>query len=89
MLARLLRWRYFMAGSISASAKKRGRPATTGTGRTIGVRILPELISPLDAWIADQPDPKPSRPEAIRHALTDWLIGHGYVRHREDPEGTN
>lgn len=78
-----------MAGSISASAKKRGRPATTGTGQTIGVRMLPELVSPLDAWIAAQPDPKPSRPEAIRHALTDWLTGQGYVRHDRDPEDAN
>ena len=46
-------------------------------------------MTPLDAWIADQPEPKPSRPEAIRHALTDWLTGQGYVRHREDPEGAN
>ena len=41
----------------------------------------------LNAWIADQPEPKPSRLEAIRHALTDWLTGQGYVRHHEDPEG--
>lgn len=25
----------------------------------------------------------------IRFALTDWLTGQGYVRHREDPEGAN
>ncbi|TXN71587.1 hypothetical protein [Methylobacterium sp. WL6] len=51
---------------------------------------LPEAVSDaLDAWIADQPEPKPSRPEAIRHALTDWLTSKGYVRHREDPERAN
>ncbi|MCJ2077870.1 ribbon-helix-helix domain-containing protein [Methylobacterium sp. E-016] len=55
----------------------------------INLRAPPALLAPLDAWIADQPEPKPSRPEAIRHALTDWLTGQGYVRHREDPEGAN
>ena len=78
-----------MGSSISASAKKRGRPATTGTGHTIGVRMLPEQLRPLDAWIADQPDPKPTRTAAIRKAVDDWLTGQGYVRHREDPEGAN
>lgn len=78
-----------MGSSISASVKKRGRPATTGTGQTVGVRLLPPLLDPLDAWIATQPDPKPSRPEAIRYALTDWLTGQGFVQHREDPEGAN
>jgi len=28
-----------------------------------------ELSAALDAWIAAQPDPKPSRPEAIRHLM--------------------
>ena len=29
----------------------------------------------MDTWIAQQPDPKPSRPEAIRGAevVADWL----------------
>ena len=78
-----------MSGSIRDNTKRRGRPKTTGQGQLIGVRMLPGNLAPLDAWIADQPDPKPSRPEAIRHALTDWLTGQGYVRHREDPEGAN
>jgi hypothetical protein len=42
-----------------------GRPAT-GRGRTIGVRVHPDLEADLDAWIAAQPEPKPSKPEAIR-----------------------
>jgi hypothetical protein len=65
--------------------KKRGRPPTDAT--PVLVRLMPAQISPLDAWIAAQPDPKPSRPEAIRYALTDWLTGRGYVRHCKDPEG--
>jgi hypothetical protein len=45
-------------------AKKRGRPAT-GRGKTIGVRMLPDQLAALDAWIDRQPEPV-SRPEAIR-----------------------
>lgn len=48
-------------------AKKRGRPAT-GRGQTIGVRLHPEQLAQLDAWIADQPQPI-SRPEALREML--------------------
>ncbi|WP_267356483.1 MULTISPECIES: hypothetical protein [unclassified Methylobacterium] len=51
--------------------------------------LLPTISDALDAWIADQPDPKPSRPEAIRHAVTGWLTSQGYVRHHEDPEAAN
>ncbi|MCJ2065053.1 ribbon-helix-helix domain-containing protein [Methylobacterium sp. J-088] len=55
----------------------------------VGVRIPPDQLQPLDAWIYAQPEPRPSRPEAIRHALADWLTGQGFVRHREDPEEAN
>ncbi|WP_187275157.1 hypothetical protein [Methylobacterium sp. WL120] len=51
--------------------------------------MLPEQLRPLDAWIADQPDPKPTRTVAIRKAVDDWLTAQGYVQHREDPEGAN
>ena len=54
-----------MASSITASAKSRGRPRTTGTGQTIGVRLQPEMLAKLDAWIAKRPTPV-SRPAAIR-----------------------
>ena len=65
-----------MAGSISASANRRGRPRTTGTGTNIGVRLLPGPLADLDAWIARQPD-KPSRPEAIRRLILDALGNAG------------
>ncbi len=76
-----------MTASIRDNTKKRGRPVTTGKGQLIGVRLLPPALEPLDAWIDAQPEPKPSRPEAIRHALADWLTDQGFVRHREDAEG--
>ncbi len=33
------------------------------------VRLNSELVSKLDAWIEAQPEPKPSRSEAIRRLL--------------------
>jgi hypothetical protein len=52
--------------------KKMGRPPT-GIGPVIGVRLYPEMQAELDAWIADQPDPKPSKPEAIRRLMSRAL----------------
>ena len=45
--------------------RKRGR-LVTRQGRAIVVRMHEADLDVLDAWIAAQPDPKPSRPEAIR-----------------------
>jgi hypothetical protein len=61
----------------NASAKSRGRPRTTGPGLTIGVRIQPDLLADLDKYIASEPDPKPSRPDAIRRLLHDELVRMG------------
>jgi len=43
------------------------------------VRLHADLLKPLDVWIADQPKPQPSRPDAVRIALKDWLTGLGLV----------
>jgi cytochrome c553 len=51
--------------------RKRGRPATDAT--PVLVRLKADALSTLDAWIAEQPDPKPSRPEAIRRLLEKAL----------------
>jgi hypothetical protein len=52
--------------------KRRGRPAI-GPGEPVVVRMRPEQLSALDTWIARQPEPKPSRPEAIRQILAKHL----------------
>jgi hypothetical protein len=39
------------------------------------VRLYAEMQAELDGWIADQPDPKPSRPEAIRRLIGVALRG--------------
>jgi Arc/MetJ-type ribon-helix-helix transcriptional regulator len=48
--------------------KKRGPPAT-GKGEPIAVRMHPPQLKALDAWIAQQEPPFPSRPEAVRRLL--------------------
>jgi hypothetical protein len=59
--------------SIAATEKRRpGRPRTGITPLT-GVRIPADLDAKLNAWIAVQPEPKPSRSEAIRRLLESAL----------------
>ena len=53
------------------------------------LRLPPDQLAPLDAWIETHPDPKPSRPEAVRLILKDWFIGNRLMPHKEDPEGAN
>lgn len=40
----------------------------------MGVRLYPDLAAALDAWLAQQPDPKPSKPEGIRRILREVLM---------------
>ena len=73
--------------SIRDTQKKRGRPATGVTPHQ-GVRIPADLMTAIVTCQGDHPD-IPARAEMIRYILRDWLTGHGYLRHREDPEGAN
>jgi hypothetical protein len=59
--------------SIRDINKSRGRPKTTGLGVPALVRLHPPLLDNLDAWIAAHPEPRPSRPEAIRRLLDEAL----------------
>jgi metal-responsive CopG/Arc/MetJ family transcriptional regulator len=38
-----------------------------------GLRMPPELGAAIDAWIERQPEPKPSRSEAIRRLIEKGL----------------
>lgn len=60
--------------------KKRGRPAI-GKGLQFNAMLRPEMAQALDSWIAAQPDPKPSRPEAIRR-LIEKALGSERDRNR-------
>ena len=60
-------------GSIAEIKKRgRGRPRT-GIGPAISMRLYPELEAALMAWIARQPDPKPSRSAALRRLVEKGL----------------
>lgn len=75
-----------MAKSTRVNTKiRKKRPPETGT--LVGVRLQADLLEPLDSWISEQPEPKPTRPEAIRKALTDWLTSLGLRRLDSDPKG--
>jgi hypothetical protein len=41
------------------------------------INLPPILIDALDAWIRCQPEPKPTREQAIQMAVADWLVGIG------------
>jgi hypothetical protein len=58
-----------MKPSTVLAKKKRG-PPPTGKGEQVVVRMHQPQLGALDAWIAAQPDPLPSRPEAIRRLLS-------------------
>ena len=57
------------------------------------LRVQPPQLAALDEWIASLPDPKPSRPEAIRRIVDYWFVTRANevasLKHREDPEGAN
>jgi hypothetical protein len=57
-----------------------GRTRGKQTGIQIQVRVQPEHVAPLDALIAAQADPKPTRPEVIREALAEHLKAKGYLK---------
>src|SRR5258708_285620 len=48
--------------------KKRGPPAT-GKGEPVVVRMHSPMLTDLDAWIAKQKQPFPTRPEAVRRLV--------------------
>jgi hypothetical protein len=64
--------------SITGTRKSRGRPRINAT--QVAVRIPPGDLARLDAWIAAQPEPKPSRPEAIRRLVEKALGDVGKQR---------
>ena len=74
--------------SIPVIHRKRG-PTPTGQTPVTSIRLAPDVLEGMGAWVASQPAPQPSRSAAINQALRDWLTGLGYLPHREDPEGAN
>lgn len=56
---------------MSEIRRKAGRPPVNATPVT--VRIPPDQLAAVDAWIAAQPEPKLTRPEAIRRLVERGL----------------
>lgn len=61
-----------MAAQPTVIAKKRKGPAPTGKGTPVMVRLQPEQLAALDAWIERRELPV-TRPEAIRALLRQVL----------------
>ncbi len=63
-----------MAKQETLVSKKRG-PSPTGQGTPVMVRLQPHQLAALDRWIELNPEPRPTRPEALRrlarHGLQD------------------
>jgi len=59
-------------GQATVAPKKRRGPAPTGIGTSINVRLQPDQLATLDAWINRQASDV-SRPEAVRQLLATAL----------------
>jgi hypothetical protein len=65
-------WRYkYPMSRVFSAKKKTGRPRVDS--EAVNVRLERPALDILDAWIAAQPEPRPSRPEAIRRLLVEAL----------------
>lgn len=62
----------FMNTSTRDITKPR-KSRAPAAGTPVVVRMQPDQLAPLDAWISEQQAPQPSRPEVIRTALREWL----------------
>src|SRR3954451_7931035 len=82
--ATLLLSRLPMAPQETVKTRKRRGPAPTGKGHFLGLRVQPELMTALDAWIERHPDPKPTRSDAVRAIMTDHLAAHRLLPSRPD-----
>ena len=56
---------------VFSAKKKTGRPRVDS--EAVNVRLERPALDVLDAWIAAQPEARPSRPEAIRRLLAEAL----------------
>lgn len=50
-----------------------GRPPI-GEGHKLGLRIRPDLDEAIERWMAEQDDPKLTKPEAIRRLLWEAVL---------------
>jgi hypothetical protein len=60
------------AGAAAGKVRHDDMPSLTPT--SITVSLDPIELGALEVWIADQPDPKPSREEAARRLIAQALV---------------
>ena len=60
------------SGSVAEEKRPRGRPRT-GRDPAVTVRIPEQTGAAISDWIERQPEPKPSRSEAIRRLIDQAL----------------
>ena len=65
--------------SIPVDEKRRGRPPGAIFEAPVPVRLTSVQKTALDAYAAQQPEPKPSRSEMIRKILEDRLVHEGLI----------
>ncbi|TXN44625.1 hypothetical protein [Methylobacterium sp. WL7] len=68
-----------MSGHVNAIAKAAAEAVLRDRMHVAAIDMPPTVSDALDAWIADQPNPKPSRQEVVREALTAHLKTKGYL----------
>ena len=68
-------------GMSTDNARKKsrmGRPPVDS--EELRARVRRHVVDALDAYAAQQPEPKPSRPEMIRKILEDRLVHEGLIK---------
>lgn len=65
-------------GQATVSTQKRRGPAPTGKGVPVGVRLQPDQLAALDAWIAANGGTM-TRPEAMRALMAVGLAADAAV----------
>jgi hypothetical protein len=60
------------AGAAAGKVRREHLPSLAPTSITIS--LDPVELGALEVWIADQPDPKPTREEAARRLLAEALV---------------
>ncbi|MTW19446.1 hypothetical protein GJ689_24960 [Rhodoplanes serenus] len=66
-----------MKSIVKVKNSTRGRPPVDTEGMT--VRVHRNVLDALEAYRREQ-DEIPSRPEAVRQIVIDWLVERGYLK---------
>lgn len=67
---------------MSSKNIRPGRPKVDS--ERVDVRLPRDLLDGIDRFASEESD-NPGRAEAVRRIIRDWLIGHGYLQHEEEP----